>query len=313
MKEFIFMQNISNMFERYYSNEKNVKNEPLEENEKIEFQEISKKFKKGITEECYKKYKYIKSDMLEISSKFENAIYISRKIKDNTYEPTKILKSEIKKWDYFDFKEKYSESIEKVEYFLPIYRLGILYFDLETENPFLNELEGILIDMTSIRNNLLQKKVFYGLENLEKIDDLIKEQKAYDKKILDIMGMFLAIFSVIGISASSVLNLQNNHISVLLMMNGFILITMTALFYLIKFENQKFIISKNWGFLIPSIIGMVMMIFGGVMNVPAKNNEEIEKEIKILEKKIEELDNKVELEKRLNFESKIINLENKTK
>ena len=160
MKEVIFIQNISNMFERYYSNEKNVKNEPLEEDEKREFQEISKKFKDYITKEWYKKYKYIKADVLKISSKFENAIYISRNIKGDTYEPTKILKAEIEKWNYFDFKENYNESIEKVEYFLPIYRLGILFFDLETENPFLNELEGILIDMTSIRNNLLKKKIF---------------------------------------------------------------------------------------------------------------------------------------------------------
>ena len=43
MKETIFRTNIEDMFERYYSNEKNVKNEPLEENERLEFQEISKK------------------------------------------------------------------------------------------------------------------------------------------------------------------------------------------------------------------------------------------------------------------------------
>ena len=140
MKETIFRTNIEDMFERYYSNEKNVKNEPLEENERLEFQEISKKLKNSITEEWYKKYKYIKEDILKINSKFDNSIYISKHIKGNAYEPTKILKSEIEKWDYFDFKEKYNESIEKIEYFLPIYRLGILYFDLETENPLLNEL-----------------------------------------------------------------------------------------------------------------------------------------------------------------------------
>lgn len=300
MKEFIFMQNISNMFERYYSNEKNVENEPLEEDEKIEFQEISKKFKKGITEECYKKYKYIKSDMFEINSKFKNAIYISRKIKNSTYEPTKILKSEIEKWDYFDFKENYNESIEKVEYFLPIYRLGILYFDLETENPFLNELEGILIDMTSIRNNLLQKKLFDGLK---KLDDLIEEQKKYDKNILNIMGIFLAIFSIIGFGISSSLNIESNHFALCSMICGAILITMTSLFYLINFSYEN-IWTSIGRMIIPICIGFGLIIFGAnyMKSHPSENKtaKDLETRLKIVEEKID-------------YEKRINELENKTK
>lgn len=300
MKEFIFMQNISNMFERYYSNEKNVKNEPLEEDEKIEFQEISKKFKKGITEECYKKYKYIKSDMFEINSKFKNAIYISRKIKNSTYESTKILKSEIEKWDYFDFKENYNESIEKVEYFLPIYRLGILYFDLETENPFLNELEGILIDMTSIRNNLLQKKLFDGLK---KLDDLIEEQKKYDKNILNIMGIFLAIFSIIGFGISSSLNIESNHFALCSMICGAILITITSLFYLINFSDEN-IWTSIGRMIIPICIGFGLIIFGAnyMKSHPSENKttKDLETRLKIVEEKID-------------YEKRINELENKTK
>lgn len=258
MKETIFRTNIEDMFERYYSNKKNVKNEPLEENERLEFQEISKKLKNSITEEWYKKYKYIKEDILEINSKFDNSIYISKHIKGNTYEPTKILKSEIEKWDYFDFKEKYNESIEKVEYFLPIYRLGILYFDLETENPFLNELEGILIDMTSIRNNLLQKKLFDGLK---KLDNLIEEQKKYDKNILNIMGIFLAIFSIIGFGISSSLKkIESNHFALCSMICGAILITMTSLFYLINFSYENIWISIG-RMIIPICIGFGLIIF----------------------------------------------------
>jgi hypothetical protein len=300
MKEFIFMQNISNMFERYYSNEKNVKNEPLEKDEKKEFQEISNKFEKGITEECYKKYKYIKSDMLEISSKFENAIYISRKIKDNTYEPTKILKSEIKKWDYFDFKKKYNESLEKVEYFLPIYRSGILYFDLEIENPFLNQLEGILIDMTSIRNNLLQKKLFDGLK---KLDDLIEEQKKYDKNILNIMGIFLAIFSIIGFGISSSLNIESNHFALCSMICGAILITMTSLFYLINFSYEN-IWTSIGRMIIPICIGFGLIIFGAnyMKSHPSENKtaKDLETRLKIIEEKID-------------YEKRINELEKKTK
>lgn len=310
MKETIFRTNIEDMFERYYSNEKNVKNEPLEENERLEFQEISKKLKNSITEEWYKKYKYIKEDILKINSKFDNSIYISKHIKGNAYEPTKILKSEIEKWDYFDFKEKYNESIEKIEYFLPIYRLGILYFDLETENPLLNELEGILIDMKSIRNNLLQKKVFYGLENLEKIDDLIKEQKDYDKNILNIMGIFLAIFSVIGFGISNILNIESNHFAVCSVICGIILITISSLFYLINFNIDAFK-ESILKMIIPSSIGFVLIVSGiyYMNNYPAENKtiKDFETKLKILEEKNNNLEKKLDYEKRIN------ELENKTK
>lgn len=300
MKETIFRTNIEDMFERYYSNKKNVKNEPLEENERLEFQEISKKLKNSITEEWYKKYKYIKEDILEINSKFDNSIYISKHIKGNTYEPTKILKSEIEKWDYFDFKEKYNESIEKVEYFLPIYRLGILYFDLETENPFLNELEGILIDMTSIRNNLLQKKLFDGLK---KLDDLIEEQKKYDKNILNIMGIFLAIFSIIGFGISSSLNIESNHFALCSMICGAILITMTSLFYLINFSYEN-IWTSIGRMIIPICIGFGLIIFGAnyMKSHPSENKttKDLETRLKIVEEKID-------------YEKRINELENKTK
>ena len=300
MKETIFRKNIEDMFERYYSNKKNVKNEPLEENERSEFQEISKKLKNSITEEWYKKYKYIKKDILEINSKFDNSIYISKHIKGDTYEPTKILKSEIEKWDYFDFKEKYNESIEKVEYFLPIYRLGILYFDLETENPFLNELEGILIDMTSIRNNLLQKKLFDGLK---KLDDLIEEQKKYDKNILNIMGIFLAIFSIIGFGISSSLNIESNHFALCSMICGAILITMTSLFYLINFSYEN-IWTSIGRMIIPICIGFGLIIFGAnyMKSHPSENKttKDLETRLKIVEEKID-------------YEKRINELENKTK
>ena len=300
MKEVIFIQNISNMFERYYSNEKNVENEPLEEDEEREFQEISKKFKDYITKEWYKKYKHIKADVLKISSKFENAIYISRNIKGDSYEPTKILKLEIEKWDYLDFKENYNESIEKVEYFLPIYRLGILFFDLETENPFLNELEGILIDMTSIRNNLLQKKIFDGLK---KLDDLIEEQKKYDKNILNIMGIFLAIFSIIGFGISSSLNIESNHFALYSRICGAILITMTSLFYLINFSYEN-ILTSIGRMIIPICIGFGLIIFG--VNY-MKSNPSENKTAKDLETRLKIVEEKIDYEKRIN------ELENKTK
>lgn len=300
MKEIMFIQKIEDMFERYYSNKKNVKNKPLEENEKLEFQEISKKLKKSITEEWYKKYKCIKEDILKINSKLDDSIYISKHIKGDTYEPTKILKAEIEKWNYFDFKENYNESIEKVEYFLPIYRLGILFFDLETENPFLNELEGILIDMTSIRNNLLQKKIFDGFK---KLDDLIEEQKKYDKNILNIMGIFLAIFSIIGFGISSSLNIESNHFALYSMICGAILITMTSLFYLINFSYEN-ILTSIGRMIIPICIGFGLIIFG--VNY-MKSNPSENKTAKDLETRLKIVEEKIDYEKRIN------ELENKTK
>lgn len=157
-----------------------------------------------------------------------------------------------------------------------------------------------------IITDLILISTLFGVEK-----NLKKRFENEDKKMLEVMGIFLSIFSVVGISASSILNLQNNHISVLLMINGFVLITMTGLFYLIKFEKEKFIISKNWGFLIPLMIGLIMIVFGGIINIPSETGKE--KEIELLKKQIEKLDDKIELEKRLNLESKIINLENKTK
>ena len=300
MKEVIFIQNISNMFERYYSNEKNVKNEPLEEDEEREFQEISKKFKDYITKEWYKKYKHIKADVLKISSKFENAIYISRNIKGDSYEPTKILKLEIEKWDYLDFKKKYNRDIEKVEYFLPIYKLGVRYFYLDDENPFFNELEGNLIDMTSIRNNLLHKKLFDGLK---KLDDLTEEQKKYDKSILNIMGIFLAIFSVIGFGISSSLNIESNHFALCSMICGAILITMTSLFYLINFSYEN-IWTSIVRMIIPICIGFGLIIFGAnyMKSHPSENKttKDLETRLKIVEEKID-------------YEKRINELENKTK
>ena len=56
------------------------------------------------------------------------------------------------------------------------------------------------------------------------------------------MGIFLSIFSVIGMGVSSILNLESNHIATWLMICGTILITMSGLFYLInpdKFNKQE--------------------------------------------------------------------------
>ena len=100
-------------------------------------------------------------------------------------------------------------------------------------------------------------------KNIEKIyRELINEQKKYDKKILEIMGIFLSIFSVIGLGVSSLSKLKSNYFSTWSMICGTILITISGLFYLINF-NEK-VEKKTLKILIPSIIGLILIIIGVV-------------------------------------------------
>ena len=100
-------------------------------------------------------------------------------------------------------------------------------------------------------------------KNIEKIyRELINEQKKYDKKILEIMGIFLSIFSVIGLGVSSLSKLKSNYFSTWSMICGTILITISGLFYLINF-NEK-VEKKTLKILIPGIIGLILIIIGVV-------------------------------------------------
>ncbi len=118
----------------------------------------------------------------------------------------------------------------------------------------------------------------------EEILKLKKEAEEHDKKILEMMGIFLSIFSVIGLGVSSVLNLESNHIAIWLMICGTILITMSGLFYLInpdkfnkqekKTENGKCKIKEllkeifNGVFNIlrkPVVIGVLLLLIGGII------------------------------------------------
>ena len=314
-------EQIENMYKLYYGSE---------ESSKMNYPDFYKKeelTKIGISDENITKFQRICDDIFLIVINLE--IYHYEKISENenwvTSENTYFLKEDLENIEtYNEFQEKYNLIIKKIQDFKLIYEISVI-LGLELKM-LLEELEITLSDLLKLERKFLinetrglQKKYQnIGKKNeelTEKIEETRKKneihQKEYDKKILELMGIFLSIFSVVGISASSILNLQNNHISVLLMINGFVLITMTGLFYLIKFEKEKFIISKNWGFLIPLMIGLIMIVFGGIINIPSETEKE--KEIELLKKQIEKLDDKIELEKRLNLESKIINSENKTK
>lgn len=99
-------------------------------------------------------------------------------------------------------------------------------------------------------------QIEYLKKNYKKISD---EQKEYDRKILEIMGIFLTIFSVIGFGVSSIAK-ENANISTVFMIYGVILMTMSSLFYLINFDkNFK---EKLLKISVPLMIGILLIIFG---------------------------------------------------
>ena len=118
------------------------------------------------------------------------------------------------------------------------------------------------------------------------------------------MGIFLSIFSVIGLGVSSILKLESNHIKIWLMLCGAILITMSGLFYLI--DPDKSI-----------IIGIILLIVGGLMKyesleenkklVEQEEFEKVKKDVENISKNLDTKDLKFEIEK---LKSKIEELEN---
>lgn len=150
-----------------------------------------------------------------------------------------------------------------------------------SEPEMLNEMLETLIDY-NVFLNILHEEQFKKYKNqAEKKFDKIE---IHDKKTMETMGIFLSIFSVIGLGISSVLNLEINHIAIWLMMCGTILITMSGLFYLInpdkfnkqekKAENRKHKIKEllkevfDEVFNIlrkPVVIGVLLLLVGGII------------------------------------------------
>ena len=298
MKEFIFLRNIDKMFERYYRDLKNIENDPIDEEDKNHYEKIKEKIK-TMSEVHYKKYKYIKERMKKINNKFDKFLYISREINSTCSEPTKILKK-IENISFSDFEIKFGKEIEEAEYFFPILRYQFFIFELDSEDPFLQELEGTLVDMLHIRNNISKEETIKNEKErrdlIEKYEELLVEQKKYDKKILEIMGIFLSIFSVIGLGVTGILNIQDNLSTNILLIMGSILIVVTLLFALIKYDSEN-----KYKFWILIIFGINLILTGIFFYNPVDKNWE---EAKI---KIENLEKKLDYEKRIN------ELEKKTK
>lgn len=139
--------------------------------------------------------------------------------------------------------------------------------------------------------DLILISTLFGVEK-----NLKKRFENENKKILETMGIFLAIFSIIGLGITGILNIQENLSTNILLIMGSILIAMTLLFTLIKYNSKD-----KWKFIIPIIVGIALIIIGINLYKPVDKNWE---ETKI---RIENL------EKKLDYEKRISELENKTK
>ena len=121
------------------------------------------------------------------------------------------------------------------------------------------------------------------------------------------MGIFLTIFSVIGLGVSNVLK-ENVNSSSIFMICGVILITMTGLYSLInnKFEKIKFSIIG---------IGIILLIAGGTIRcIFSDDNKELIKKDKFeqVEKEIQNIENEIP-DKNLDYRNQIKDLKEEIK
>lgn len=210
--------------------------------------------------------------------------------------------------------------------------------DLKSENEKQKDkVESLFISIKNWENNievilgrykniLRDNEINFALEEIkqfekqkEQINNILDKYDDYNKKILEIMGIFLTIFSIIGLGVSSILNLESNHIATWLMICGTILITMSGLFYLVnpnRFKNDKYEIEEvcKWLFNTlkkPMIIGFILLLMGGCIRYvfPEKKTklELLEKDVENLSKNLDTKELKIDIEK---LKSKIEELEN---
>ena len=138
-------------------------------------------------------------------------------------------------------------------------------------------------------------------EQNKKLEDNTDKINNHDKRLLEMMGIFLSIFSIIGVGTSSILNIENNHFAIWSMICGVILITMSGLFYMINYKDES---TMNKRMILPVIIGILLFCIGtvAIIKYPTENKtaKDLETRLKIVEEKID-------------YEKRINELEKKTK
>ena len=216
------------------------------------------------------KYKEIKNELSNLKRIKEEILKNMNEIKSSIYE-LKFKDNDIEFWK--EYKKFYNKNgaYEK-------------YINLKNEIELIKSEDKEDEDLYNIKNNLdetvvgscgniiqkysnllwkeLPQKTVKKIQKIDKkYQNLLKEQKEYDKKILEMMGIFLTIFSVIGLGISNVSKLEGkNSVIIFSMICGVILITMSGLFYLINFNET--IEKKNLKILIPIILGIALISIG---------------------------------------------------
>jgi len=221
-------------------------------------------------------------------------------------------------------KKKYKKKMNKIDVFIKlsekIYDIIDKREDNESAKEYAEKFGWILgldnvfslfsEELIKIRENLLEeylvkmRKEYEILEETSKksYESLEQKYKGFDEKIsnkyknfnqrtLEIMGIFLMIFSLLGIGTTSILNIQDNIISKILVITGIIILGMSVLFYFIK-NSFKYIAIPFW-------IGVIAIIFGVACFKPTNENYVKKEEIKLLEEKIKNLESKLDYEKRI--------------
>lgn len=205
--------------------------------------------------------------------------------------------------EYIILRTKIKEIIQNILLISSIFEME------QIKNKFVKELENSQekIDEVGIKIDSYNKKLSLQNSKLQKNNDSIKKQGKelkkntkkiddHDKRILEMMGIFLSIFSIIGLGIVGILNIQDNLPTNILLIMGSILIVITLLFMLIKYNSEN-----RCKFFVIIIIGTILIGLGISLYKPTDKNWE---EAKI---RIESL------EKRLDYEKRINELERKSK
>ena len=262
--------------------------------------------------------KYLKKIVSDIEQGDVIYKFMYNKISEDKYpEFTKKYKNRMEKLEIFNkLVEKIEEirdifierrDVEGYNKFLWITNLGVYYLQEELVKRNKKLFEDYLIEIGKKNKELEEKseKIVEKYENLkENYKNLEENYKNFNQKTLEIMGIFLMIFSLLGIGTTSILNIQDNIISKILVITGIIILGISVLFYFIKnsFESIR----------IPAGIGIAIIIFGVCLFYckPTNKNYVKEEEVKLLEEKIKNLENKNQIiESKLDYEKRINQLE----
>ena len=148
----------------------------------------------------------------------------------------------------------------------------------------------IKLDKENGKIRAIDKKIKKQQKLLDKNNRKINN---HDKRILEMMGTFLTIFSILGMNVLTIPNIKDNIVQNIIIINATILLTMSGLFFLIRFE---FSCEKIVLFLVPIILAGVMIFFATI-NIKDKN-EEIESRIETVIKENKTLKQEIEILKR---------------